>query len=60
MKKVKYVKSLVIASYIVSLGCIGMGIYELTNNEFLIGLGFIIGGVVLSWNELSNLLKNKK
>ena len=47
MKKVKYVKSLVIASYIVSLGCIGMGIYELTNNEFLIGLGFIFGGVII-------------
>jgi len=56
----KKVKSLVIASFVVSLGAIGWGIYELTNNEFLIGLGFIFGGVALSWNELSNLLKNKK
>ena len=60
MKKVKYVKSLVIASFVVSLGAIGWGIYELTNNEFLIGLGFIFGGVALSWNELSNLFNNKK
>ena len=56
----KKVKSLVIASFVVSLGAIGWGIYELTNNEFLIGLGFIFGGVALSWNDLSNLLKNKK
>ena len=60
MKKVKYVKSLVIVSFVVSLGAIGWGIYELNNNEFLIGLGFIFGGVVLSWNELSNLFNKKK
>ncbi len=60
MKKVKYAKSLVIVSFVVSLGAIGWGIYELNNNEFLIGLGFIFGGVALSWNDLSNLLKNKK
>ena len=60
MKKVKYVKSLVIVSFVVSLGAIGWGIYELNNNEFLIGLGFIFGGVALSWNELSNLFKKKK
>ena len=59
MKKVKYVKSLFIASIVVSLGAIGWGIYELTNNEFLIGLGFIFGGVAMSWNDLSNLLKKK-
>ena len=60
MKKVKYAKSLVIVSFVVSLGAIGWGIYELNNNEFLIGLGFIFGGVALSWNELSNLFNKKK
>ena len=34
--KVKYAKSLVIASVVVSLGALGWGIYELTNNEYLI------------------------
>ena len=60
MKKLKYAKALVIASFVVSLVAIGWGIYELTNNEFLIGLGFIFGGVALSWNEWSNLFKKKK
>ena len=60
IRDMKKVKSLVIVSFVVSLGAIGWGIYELNNNEFLIGLGFIIGGVALSWNDLSNLLKNKK
>ena len=60
MKKVKYAKSLVIVSFVVSLGAIGWGIYELNNNEFLIGLGFIIGGVAMGWNDWSNLFKKKK
>ena len=60
MKKVKYVKSLVIVSFVVSLGAIGWGIYELNNNEFLIGLGFIFAGVAMSWNDFSNLFKNKE
>lgn len=54
--KVKYVKSLVIVSIIISLVAIGWGVYELTNNEFLIGLGFISAGVVMIWNDLNNLL----
>jgi hypothetical protein len=58
--KVKYAKSLVIASVVVSLGALGWGIYELTNNEYLIGLGFIFAGVAMSWNDFSNLLKNEK
>ena len=59
-KKVEYVKSLVIASLVVSLCATGWGVYELTNNEFLIGLGFIIGGVAMGWNDWSNLIKKKK
>jgi hypothetical protein len=47
MKKVKYPKSLFIVSIVVSLGALGWGIYELTNNEFLTGLGFIFGGVII-------------
>ena len=47
MKKVKYPKSLVIVSIVVSLSSLGWGIYELTNNEFLTGLGFIFGGVII-------------
>ena len=46
--KVKYAKSLAIASIIASIGAIGWGVYELTNNEFFIGLGFIFGGIVIS------------
>lgn len=57
---VKYAKLLVVASIVVSIGAIGWGVYELTNNELLIGLGFIFGGVVMSWNDWSNVLKKKK
>jgi hypothetical protein len=35
-------------------------LYEFTNNEYLIGLGFIFSGVAVSWNDFSNLLKNKE
>ena len=59
-KKVEYAKSLVITSVVVSVCATGWGIYELTNNEILIGLGFIIGGVALGWNDWSNLFKKKK
>ena len=54
--KVKYAKSLAIASIIASIGAIGWGVYELTNNEFLTGLGFIFGGVIID----SCYLKKKK
>ena len=58
--KVKYAKSLAIASIIASIGAIGWGVYELTNNEFFIGLGCIFGGIVMSRNDWSNLLRKKK
>ena len=58
--KVKYAKSLVIASIVISLGAIGLGIYELTNSEFLIGLGFIFAGVAMSWNDWRTLFKGNK
>ncbi|MDA8571712.1 hypothetical protein N9K85_00195 [Flavobacteriaceae bacterium] len=58
--KVKYVKSLAIATIVVSLGALGWGVYELTNNEYLIGLGFIFAGVSMSWNVWANLFTKKK
>lgn len=58
--KVKYAKLLVIASIVISLGAVGWGIYELTNSEFLIGLGFIFAGVTMSWNDWRNLFKVNK
>ncbi|MDA7728483.1 hypothetical protein N9A47_05435 [Flavobacteriaceae bacterium] len=58
--KVKYVKSLAIATIVVSLGALGWGVYELTNNEYLIGLGFIFAGVSMSWNVWINLFTKKK
>ena len=58
--KVKYVKSLAIATIVVSLGALGWGVYELTNNEYLIGLGFIYAGVSMSWNVWTNLFTKKK
>ncbi len=58
--KVKYVKSLAIATIVVSLGALGWGVYKLTNNEYLIGLGFIFAGVSMSWNVCANLFTKKK
>jgi len=58
--KVKYAKVLVIVSVVISLGAIVWGIYELTNNEYLIGSGFIFAGVAMSWNDFINLFKNSK
>ena len=59
-KKVEYTKSLVVASLVVSLCAVGWGIYELNNNELLIGLGFVFGGVAIGWNDWSNLFEKKK
>ena len=58
--KVKYAKALAIVSVVISLGAIIWGIYELTNNEYLIGLGFIFAGVSMSWNDFGNLFKKNK
>ncbi len=58
--KVKYAKALAIVSVVISLGAIIWGIYELTNNEYLIGLGFIFAGVAMSWNDFSDLFKKNK
>lgn len=58
--KVKYAKGLIIVSVVISLGAIVWGIYELTNSEYLIGLGFIFAGVAMSWNDFSNFFKKNK
>ena len=60
MKKVKYAKSLVIASFVFSLASVLFGIYHLINNDYLGGLGLIFVGVAISWNDWSNLFKKKK
>ena len=58
--KVKYSKSLAIVSVVISLGAIIWIFYELTNNEYLIGLGFIFAGVSMSWNDFGNLFNKNK
>ena len=58
--KVKYVKSLVISSILIFISAIVWGAYELTNDHFLIGLGLIFEGDVLSWNDWGSLLKKNK
>tara|TARA_B100000965_G_scaffold371908_1_gene361217 strand:+ start:828 stop:1016 length:189 start_codon:yes stop_codon:yes gene_type:complete len=59
-KKVKYVKSLVIASLVVSLASVVFGIYKVINGEYLIGLAFLFGGITIGWNDWSNLFKRNK
>ena len=59
-KKVKHVKSLVIASLVMSFLFAAFGIYQLINNEFLIGGAFLFGGYASGWDDWSNLFKKKK
>jgi hypothetical protein len=60
MKKVKYVKSLFIASLVMSFLCVAFGIYQLINNEYLFGVAFLFGGFAMGWNDWSNLYNKKK
>ena len=46
MKKVKYVKSLFIASLVVSFLSVVFGIYLLINSEYLISVVFLSGGAM--------------
>ena len=59
-KKVKYVKSLVIASLVVSLASVVFGIYKVINGEYLIGIAFLFGGITIGWSDWSNLFKRNK
>ena len=59
MKKVKYVKSLVIASLVVSLASVLFGIYQLINNEYLTGLAFLFGGIAMGWNDCKTIVSNR-
>ena len=59
-KKVKYVKSLVIASLVMSFLCVAFGIYQLINNEFLIGGAFLFGGYALGWDDWKSFLTKNK
>ena len=60
MKKLKYVKSLVIASLVVSLASGLFGIYQLINNEFFIGGAFLFGGYALGWDDWKSFITKNK
>ncbi|MDB2567229.1 hypothetical protein N9X56_01540 [Flavobacteriaceae bacterium] len=47
----KKIKSLFIASLIVSLASLLYGIFQLINNEYLFGVAFLFGGISLGWNQ---------
>jgi hypothetical protein len=59
MKKLKLVKSLVIASLIVSLALVLFGIYQLINNEYLTGLVFLFSGIAMGWNDCKTIVSNR-
>ena len=59
MKKLKLVKSLVIASLIVSLALVLFGIHQLINNEYLTGLAFLFGGIAMGWNDCKTIVSNR-
>ena len=60
MKKVKYAKSLFIASLVMSFLCVAFGIYQLTNNEYLFGVAFLFGGFSMGWNDWKTFLTKNK
>ena len=59
MKKLKLVKFLVIASLIVSLALVLIGIHQLINNEYLIGLAFLFVGIAMGWNDCKTIVSNR-
>ena len=59
MKKLKLVKFLVITSLVVSLALVLFGIYQLINNEYLIGLVFLFGGIAMGWNDCKTIILNR-
>ena len=59
-KKVKYVKSLVIASLVMSFLFAAFGIYQLINNKHLLGVAFLFGAITMGWDDWRNLFKKKK
>ena len=60
MKKLKYIKSLFIASLVVSFLCVVFGIYQLINNEYLFGLAFLFGGIAMGWDDCKTFLTKNK
>ena len=60
MKKLKYVKSLFIASLVISFLCVAFGIYMLINNEYLIGGAFLFGGYAMGWDDWKTFLTKNK
>ena len=51
---------LFIASLIVSLASLLYGIFQLINNEYLLGVAFLFGGISLGWNDWISLFKKNK
>jgi hypothetical protein len=45
---------------IVSLASLLYGIFQLINNEYLLGVAFLFGGISLGWNDWISLFKKNK
>ena len=56
----KKIKSLFIATLIVSLASLLYGTFQLINNEYLLGVAFLFGGISLGWNDWISLFKKNK
>ena len=56
----KKIKSLFIATLIVSLASLLYGIFQLINNEYLLGVAFLFGCISLGWNDWISLFKKNK
>jgi hypothetical protein len=59
LRKLKLVKFLVIVSLIVSLASVLFGIYQLINNEYLLGLVFLFGGIGIGWDDCKTIILNR-
>ena len=60
MKKVKYAKSLYIASLVMSFLSVAFGIYLLINNEYFFAGALIFGGYGMGWDDWKTLFSKKK
>ena len=56
----KKVKSLVLASLVVSLASVVFGIYKLINVEYLVGGAFLFGGYAMGWDDWKTFLTKNK
>ena len=56
----KKIKSGGRAELIVSLASLLYGTFQLINNEYLLGVAFLFGGISLGWNDWISLFKKNK